>query len=62
MEWDAAVARPDLFLHTDWAVVKGGDTVQEIIDKARLHGPRYELARRITVKGAPAIEIYTRIV
>ncbi len=60
VEWDGAVARPDLFLHTDWAVVEGGDAVQGVIDKARLHGPRYELARRITVKGAPAIEIYRR--
>ena len=23
VEWDGAVARPDLFLHTDWAVVDG---------------------------------------
>lgn len=61
VEWAGAVARPDLFLHTDWAVVTGGDTVQTVIDKARLHGPRYELARRITVKGAPAVEIYRRI-
>jgi hypothetical protein len=60
VEWDSAVARPDLFLHTDWAVVMGGDTAQGVVDRARLHGPRYELARRITVKGAPAIEIYTR--
>jgi hypothetical protein len=61
VEWAGAVARPDLFLHTDWAVVMGGDTVQGVIDKARLHGPRYELTRRFTVKGAPAIEIYRRI-
>lgn len=61
VEWAGAVARPDLFLHTDWAVVTGGDTVQGVIDKARLHGPRYELTRRITVKGAPAIEIYRRV-
>lgn len=60
VEWDAAVARPDLFLHTDWAVVMGGDTAQGAIEKAWLHGPRYTLARRITVKGAPAIEIYRR--
>lgn len=61
VQWDAAVARPDLFLHTDWAVVTGGDAVQGVIDKARLHGPRYDLAQRVTVKGAPAIEIYRRI-
>jgi Dolichyl-phosphate-mannose-protein mannosyltransferase len=61
VQWDAAVARPDLFLHTDWAVVMGGDTVQTVVDRARLHGPRYELARRVTVKGAPAIEIYRLI-
>ena len=60
VEWDGAVARPDLFLHTDWAVVTGGDTCRGVIDKARLHGPRYELQRRITVKGAPAVEIYRR--
>ncbi|HEX4137683.1 MAG TPA: glycosyltransferase family 39 protein [Bryobacteraceae bacterium] len=61
MQWNAAVARPDLFLHTDWAVVLGGDTVQGVIDNARLHGPRYELAGRFTVRGAPAIEIYRRM-
>jgi hypothetical protein len=60
VEWDGAVARPDLFLHTDWAVVTGGDTAQGVVDKARLNGPRYQLSRRITVKGAPAIEIYMR--
>jgi hypothetical protein len=36
----------------------GGDAVQTAIDKARLRGPRYELKRRIIVKGAPVIEIY----
>lgn len=59
IQWDAVVARPDLLLQADWAVVKGGDPAQTVIDKARLRGPRYELARRITVKGAPVIEIYT---
>jgi len=61
VEWAGAVARPDLFLHTDWAVVMGGDTAQGVIDKAWLHGPRYDLARRFTVRGAPAIEVYRRI-
>jgi hypothetical protein len=61
VQWDGAVARPDLLLHTDWAVAMGGDAVQTVVDKARLRGPRYELEQRFTVKGAPAIEIYRRI-
>jgi hypothetical protein len=60
VEWTGAVARPDLFLHEDWAVVTGGDLVQTVLDKARLRGPRYELERRIAVKGAHVIEIYRR--
>jgi hypothetical protein len=60
VEWAEAVARPDLFLHTDWALATGGDEVQTVIDRARLHGPRYQLTNRVTVKGAPAIEIYRR--
>ncbi len=50
VEWDGAIARPDLFLHTDWAVVAGGDTAQGVIKQAYCtNGPRYELVRRITV-------------
>jgi hypothetical protein len=60
VQWAAAVARPDLFLNTDWAVVTGGDEPQSVIDRARLHGPRYELAHRVIVKGEPVIEIYRR--
>ncbi|MFN7992211.1 MAG: glycosyltransferase family 39 protein [Bryobacteraceae bacterium] len=56
--WPAAVARPDLFLWEEWAVVSGGDPVQSAILKAGVRGPRYELVKLITVPGAPAIEIY----
>lgn len=59
-QYTMASSRPDLFLWERWAVVTGGDDVQTIIDKARLHGPRYELWDRITVKGQPVIEIYRR--
>jgi len=55
-----AQSRPDLFLWEDWAIAMGGDTVQGIIDRASLHGPRYELSERIFVKGQPVIEIYHR--
>ncbi len=55
-----ASVRPDIFLWEDWAVTTGGDTVQTVVDNARLHGPRYELADRIIVKGEPVVEIYRR--
>jgi hypothetical protein len=55
-----ATSRPDIFLWEDWAITTGGDTVQTVIDKARLHGPRYELSERIMVKGTPVVEIYHR--
>jgi hypothetical protein len=58
--WMGAVARPDLFLWEQWAVVTGGDPVQTAINRARLRGPHYTLARTIIVKGAPVIEIYRR--
>jgi hypothetical protein len=54
-------SRPDLFLWEDWAIVMGGDTVQGIVDKARLRGPHFELSDRIFVKGQPVIEIYHKI-
>jgi hypothetical protein len=60
LEWNAAMARPDLFLHADWALVESGDEIQTMLDKARLRGPRYDLKQRVTVKGGPAIEIYKR--
>jgi hypothetical protein len=60
LEFNAAMARPDLFLHADWAIVESGDPVQTMLDQSRLHGPRYELKQRVTVKGGPVIEIYKR--
>ena len=56
--WPAAVARPDLFLWEEWAVVTGGDPVQSAIQRSALKGPRYELVKTVTVPGAPVIEIY----
>lgn len=58
IEYVLATARPDLFLHENWAVVTGGDQLQTLLDKARLKGPRYDLASRIYVKDGPVLEIY----
>ncbi len=55
--WDAAVLRPDLFFHEEWALVAAGDQVDKAVIRL---GPRYELKKRILVPGAPAIEIYKR--
>lgn len=54
--WEAAVARPELFLHEDWAVARAGDTVASTMVKA----PQYQRVRTVTVKDAPAIQIYRR--
>jgi hypothetical protein len=59
-EFFMASSRPDFFLHSDWAITTGGDAVQSVIDNAWLKGPRYELSRRIIVKGEPVVEIYHR--
>jgi len=57
-QWPAAVARPDLFLHEEWAVVQGGDPVQTALIRAGARGPRYELVKVIAVPRAPVLEIY----
>lgn len=58
--WQAAVARPDLFLWEDWAVAVDGDRIQKAIQKSKARGPRYSLIKKIVTPRAPAIEIYRR--
>jgi len=60
--WFAAIARPDLFLHETWVVVREGDRAGEAIRKlAPVRHPRYVLKQSIRVKGAPTIEIWRRV-
>lgn len=56
----ATKARPDLFLWERWAVTFTGDSVQTAVDAARLHGPKYDLAKEIMVPRGPVIQIYRR--
>jgi len=58
--WDAAVLRPDLFFHEEWALAIAGDKIAEAVVRTGAHGPHYELMKRIKVEGAPAVEIYRR--
>jgi len=60
LPWNAAVARPELYLWQEWAVVMGGDQVQTAVDRANRTGPCYTLEQTIIVKDAPVIEIYRR--
>src|SRR6266404_386531 len=58
--WDAAVTRPDLFLHEEWALAFSGDTVATSVLRAGRRGKHYDLRKQIIVKGAPVVEIYQR--
>jgi hypothetical protein len=59
--WMAAMTRPDLFLHEEWALTVAGDAVATTIQRSSLKtGPRYHLVQTVKVKGAPVIEIYKR--
>jgi hypothetical protein len=57
----ATVARPDLFLWQEWAVVKGGDPSQSAVLRAGRYGIRYRLEKVIMEKNEPVIEIYRRV-
>lgn len=57
--WAATVAGK-LPLNERWAVASSGDKVSQAILRAARAGPRYDLVKTITVKGAPVIEIYRR--
>jgi len=59
--WMAATARPDLFLHEEWAIAISGDPVATAIQRASFkNGPHYRLIKCIMLKDAPVIEIYKR--
>ncbi|HYL37328.1 MAG TPA: glycosyltransferase family 39 protein [Bryobacteraceae bacterium] len=58
-DWLAATRRPDLFLHTRWAVTFSGDEADAAIQKATSgSGPRYHLVRSIMIGAGPAVQIY----
>ena len=58
--YNAVMVRPDLFLWPRWAVCIAGDEAQSAVDRARLHGPDYQLRQDIVVTGAPVLQIYLR--
>ncbi|MEN6607884.1 MAG: hypothetical protein ABFD60_11620, partial [Bryobacteraceae bacterium] len=59
--WEAAIARPDLFLWEDWALAISGDKVDDALTRAQRHGPRYQCVKTIAPKGSPVVHIYRRV-
>ncbi len=60
LPFDAAVLRPELFLHEPWVVTMGGAAAQTAVNRAARLGIVYSLEKTIIVKDAPVIEIYRR--
>jgi TPR repeat protein len=60
LPFDAAVSRPELFLHEPWVVTMGGAAAQTAVNRAARAGIVYSLEKSIVVKDAPVIEIYRR--
>jgi hypothetical protein len=58
--WEAAVARPDLFLRERWVLAISGDKVATAVLRSGRTGTKYERVKSIELKGAPVIELYRR--
>ncbi len=55
--WKSAMAQPAVFQKEAWALAQSGDAVDQAVQR---QGSAYQLAKRIEVKGAPAVLIYRR--
>ncbi len=66
--YEAAIARPDLFLKTEWAVTSSGDAgssdaslaAASALTRAAAMGMPYRLVKRISLKNAPVVEVWRR--
>jgi hypothetical protein len=58
--WQAAVAKPSLFLFEEWVLTIQGDPADKAVVKASGEGLRYECVRTIAVRGAADVHIYRR--
>jgi len=62
LPWEAALRRPDLFLHEQWAIIPyhpgTPQPLRDTLERARRQGIFYSLEKTITIKNEPSIEIY----
>jgi hypothetical protein len=59
--FQAALARPDLFVWEEWAICVQGDRVSKAAAKLRNGRRRYERVRTFTVQNSPVVEIWRHI-
>ncbi len=59
--FQAAIARPDLFMWEEWAVCIEGDRVSKALNRLRRGPRRYERVRTFTAAHSPVIEIWRHI-
>ena len=59
-EWYGAIARPELFLHEEWALTLSGDALANAIPRGERRGLRYDCQRTIEVPGAPVVKIWRK--
>ncbi len=61
LEFEAAVARPDLFLREEWVLCNAGDRACRAAARLQRGPRRYECVKILAAKDAPGIEIWRRI-
>ena len=54
--WEAANARPEVFLHQEWAIATAGDAVSRLVQRTG----RYRLVQLFPVRDGRNVEIYRR--
>ncbi len=59
-QWEAAIARPELFLNETWAITFSGDTVATALLRASRKERPYLIVKSIAIPHAPVVEIYRR--
>ena len=61
LPFEAAVARPDLFLGEEWVLCNSGDRACRAVARLQRGPRRYECVRMLAAKDAPGIEIWRRV-
>jgi dolichyl-phosphate-mannose-protein mannosyltransferase len=58
--WYGALARPEFFLHEEWAITLSGDALANALPRGERRGLRYDCQRTIELKGAPVVKIWRK--